>query len=294
MTALQWDVVGERFYETGVDQGVLYLPDGSGVYDTGVAWNGLTTVTEKPTGAAATPQWADNMKYLNLVSREEFGATVQAFTYPEEFSVCDGTVEPTPGLAVHQQTRKQFGLCYRSLLGNDVDGDDYGYKLHLIYGALATPSDKAYATVNDTPAAIQFSWDLTTIPVAVTGHKPSSLLVIDSTQVDATALAALQAILYGDNSGDARLPLPDEVIALFSGTAVVIDLNLAANQPSFVNSTGVVTLPAVTGVQWKVNGVNRAAGAQPAITVGQSADIDATPTAGHTLEGDTDWTFERV
>jgi hypothetical protein len=293
MTALQWDVVGERFYETGVDHGVLYLPDGAGAYDTGVAWNGLTTVTEKPTGAAATPQWADNIKYLNLIAREEFGATVQAFTYPDEFAECDGTSEPSPGVSIHQQARKQFGLCYRSLLGNDTDGDDHGYKLHLVYGATATPSEKAYATVNDSPAAIQFSWDLTTIPVAVTGHKPSSLLVIDSTQVDATALASLEALLYGDASGDARLPLPDEVLALFSGSATVVDMNLNANQPTFNNATGVVTLPAVAGVQWKVNGVNRAAGAQPAIAIGDSAEVDATPLAGNTLEGDTDWTFER-
>lgn len=293
MTALKWDVVGERFYETGVDHGVLYLPDGSGNYDIGVAWNGLTTVTEKPTGAAATPQWADNIKYLNLISREEFGATVQAFTYPDEFAECDGTAEPSPGVSIHQQARKQFGLCYRSLLGNDIDGDDYGYKLHLIYGAQATPSDKAYATVNDSPAAIQFSWDLTTIPVAVTGHKPTSLLVIDSTQVDSAALASLEAILYGDASGDARLPGPDEVLALFSGTVTEVNLNLNANQPTFNNATGVVTLPNVTGVQWQVNGNDADPGAQPAIAIGSTAEVDATPTAGHSLEGDPSWSFER-
>lgn len=294
MTALQWDVVGERLYETGVDRGVLYLPDGSGNYDTGIAWNGLTTITEKPTGAAATPQWADNIKYLNLISREEFGATIQAFTYPDEFAQCDGTAEPSPGLAVHQQGRKQFGLSYRSLLGNDVEGDDYGYKLHLIYGAHATPSDKAYATVNDSPAAIQFSWDLTTIPVAATGLKPTSLLIIDSSQVNPAALQSLLDILHGSAGGDARLPLPDEVISLFSGTNVAVDLNLAANQPTFSNATGVVTLPNVTGVQWQVDGTDVAPGAQPAIAVGDTAEVDATPTAGHSLDGDPSWSFERV
>lgn len=292
MTVLEWDLVGERTYEAGVDRGVLYLPDGSGNYNNSVAWNGLTTVTEKPTGAAATPQWADNIKYLNLISAEEFGATIQAFTYPDEFAQCDGTAEPSPGLRVGQQARRHFGLCYRTRLGNDVEGQDFGYKLHLIYGAQASPSDKAYSTINDQPAAIDFSWDISTTPVSVTGHKPSSLLVIDSTKVNAAALQALQDLLWGSASADARLPLPNEVIALFSGTVAEVDLGTYANQPSYNATTHVVTLPNVTGVQWRVNGADAAPGAQPPLSVGEVADIDAVPTAGHSLKGDTDWSFD--
>ena len=294
MTALAWDQVGERLYETGVDHGVLYIPDGSGAYNDGFAWNGLTTVTESPSGAEANPQFADNIKYLNLLSAEEFGATIEAFTYPDEFAQCDGTAKPAPGVAVGQQARKQFGLCYRTRLGNDVDGTDHGYKLHLIYGAQASPSEKAYATINDSPEALAFSWDVTTSPVQVTGLKPTSLIVIDSTEVDPADLAALEAELYGDAGSDARLPLPDEVITLVGGAATVVNLGLAANQPAFNNATGVVTLPAVAGVQWVFNGDEVAPGAQPAIAIGDVAEIDATPTAGNTLEGDTNWAYERV
>src|SRR5436190_11818470 len=229
MTALAWDQVGERLYETGVDHGVLYIPDGSGAYNDGFAWNGLTTVTESPSGAEANPQFADNIKYLNLLSAEEFGATIEAFTYPDEFAQCDGTAKPAPGVSVGQQARKQFGLSYRSRLGNDVDGTDHGYKLHLVYGAQASPSEKAYATINDSPEAIAFSWDVTTSPVQVTGLKPTSLIVIDSTEVDPADLAALEAELYGDAGSDARLPLPDEVITLVGGAATVVNLGLAAN-----------------------------------------------------------------
>ena len=217
MAALTWDQVGERLYETGVDHGVLYLPDDAGVYNTGVAWNGLTTVTESPSGAAATPQYADNIKYLNLISAEEFGATIEAFTYPDEFAECDGTALPSPGVAVGQQGRKMFGLSYRTKVGNDVEGADFGYKLHLVYGCQASPSDKAYATINDSPAAIAFSWDVTTTPVAVTGYKPTSLIVVDSTVVDPTDLASLEALLYGNGTTPAALPTPDAVLALFAG-----------------------------------------------------------------------------
>lgn len=293
MTALVWDQVGERRYETGVDLGVLYLPDASGDYNTGVAWNGLTTVNETPTGAAATPHFADNIKYLNLVAREEFGCTVDAYTYPDEFSLCDGTVEPEAGVHIGQQSRKLFGLCYRTRLGNDVDGTDHGYKLHLVYGALAAPSQKSYGTINDTPAAIAFSWAVTTTPVAVGGHKPTALVTVDSTRVDPAKLAALEAILYGTASDDPRLPLPDEIITLLGGGETNVDLRMAANQPTFVEATGVLTLPVVAGVQWKVNGVNRAAGAQPAIASGTSVDVMATALAGNNLQGDDNWTFER-
>jgi hypothetical protein len=294
MAPLTWDQVGERQYETGVDRGVLYHPDAAGEYNDGFAWNGLTTVTETPSGAEANPQYADNIKYLNLYSAEEFGGTIEAFTYPDEFALNDGTERPAAGVSVGQQRRKAFGLCYRTKLGNDVDGDDHGYKLHLVYGATASPSEKAYTTVNDSPEALAFSWDFATVPVPVTGLKPTSLITIDSTDVDPADLAALEAELYGDAGSDARLPLPDEVIALVGGAATVVNLGLAANQPTFNNATGVVTLPAVAGVQWVVNGDEVAAGPQPAIAVGDVVEIDATPTAGNTLEGDTNWEYERV
>lgn len=215
MAPLTWDEVGDRLYEVGVDHGVLYLPDAAGVYNTGVAWNGLTTVTESPSGAESNPQYADNIKYLNLYSVEEFGATIEAFTYPEEFAECDGTAAPAPGVAVGQQTRKQFGLSYRSKVGNDIDGADFGYKLHLVYGCTAAPSEKAYATINDSPEAIAFSWEVSSIPVPVTDYKPTSLIVINSTVVDPADLAALEALLYGNGATEAALPTPDAVIALF-------------------------------------------------------------------------------
>jgi hypothetical protein len=217
MAPLTWDQVGERLYETGVDHGVLYLPDQTGVYNTGVAWNGLTTVTESPSGAEPNAQYADNIKYLNLISAEEFGATIEAFTYPDEFAECDGTALPNPGVAVGQQGRKQFGLSYRSRVGNDIDGTEHGYKLHLVYGCQAAPSEKAYATINDSPEAIAFSWDVTTTPAPVTGMKPTSLIVVDSTVVDPADLLALENLLYGQAATPAALPTPDAVIALFAG-----------------------------------------------------------------------------
>jgi hypothetical protein len=216
MPPLTWDGVGEKVYETGVDHGVLYLPDASGVYNTGFAWNGLVTVTESPTGAEPNAQYADNIKYLNLISAEEFGVTVEAFTYPEEFGECDGSAAPELGVVVGQQARKMFGMSYRTQVGNDVDGSDFGYKLHLLYGLQAAPSEKAYATINDSPEAITFSWEVSSTPVPVTGYKPTSLVVVDSTVVDPLDLTALEALLYG-NTLAAALPLPDEVIALFAG-----------------------------------------------------------------------------
>ena len=219
MSKLVWDATGKRLYETGVNQGVLYPMDINGTYTVGVAWNGLTAVTESPSGAEASPLYADNIKYLNLISAEEFGATIEAYTYPDEFAVCDGSAELTPGVSVGQQARKTFGLCYKTLLGNDVDGADFGYKLHLVYGALAAPSEKAYATVNDSPEAITLSWEVSTTPVSVAGLKSTACLTIDSTKVDAAKLAALEDILYGKNATTdpvapatvARLPLPDEI-----------------------------------------------------------------------------------
>lgn len=222
MSKLVWDKTGERYYETGVKQGVLYVQGVGGAYDKGVAWNGLTAVTESPSGAEATALYADDIKYLNLMSAEEFGATIEAYTYPDEFAECDGSVVLTKGVYIGQQARKTFGLCYRTTVGNDVDSNDYGYKLHLIYGAVASPSEKAYATINDSPEAITFSWEVTTTPVNVAGHKPTASITIDSTKADPTKLAALEDILYGknpttvggDDGVDPRLPLPDEIVTL--------------------------------------------------------------------------------
>lgn len=214
MAKLVWDQTGERYYETGVKMGVLY-PQEDGTYPKGVAWNGLTAVTESPSGAEATALYADDTKYLSLMSAEEFGATIEAYTYPDEFAQCDGSAELAKGVSIGQQKRKAFGLCYRTVLGNDTDNNDYGYKLHLIYGALAAPSEKAYATINDSPEAITFSWEVTTTPVSVTGFKPTASITIDSTKVDAEKLAALEAKLYGSASEEAQLPLPDEVATIF-------------------------------------------------------------------------------
>lgn len=216
MAKLVWDQSGEHLFETGVDHGVLYPQAANGTYPTGVAWNGLTSVSESPSGADANALWADNIKYLNLYSAEEFGATIEAYTYPDEFAELDGSAEIAPGAMIGQQTRKAFGLSYRTVLGNDIQGNDYGYKLHLIYGAQASPSEKSYETINDSPDAITFSWELNTTPVPVTGHKPTASLVIDSTKCDATKLAALEEILYGTDNEDPRLPLPDEVATLLA------------------------------------------------------------------------------
>lgn len=215
MAKLEWDKIGERYYETGVKMGVLYVQGEGGTYPKGVAWNGLTAVTESPSGAEANPLYADDTKYLNLLSNEEFGATVECYTYPEEFDQCNGVASLASGVSIGQQSRKAFGMCYRTVIGNDVDNNDYGYKLHLIYNALASPSDKAYSTVNDSPEAITFSYELTTTPVSVKDHKPTALLTIDSTKVDAEKLEQLEAMLYGTESEEAYLPLPDEIAALF-------------------------------------------------------------------------------
>lgn len=219
MSKLIWDADGDRLFETGVNQGVLYPQNISGLYPLGVAWNGLTGVTESPSGAEPNPLYADNIKYLNLMSAEEFGATIEAYTYPDEFESCDGSAELAPGVTVGQQNRQSFGLSYKTLLGNDAEGTDHGYKLHLVYGAKASPSEKSYETVNETPDAITFSWDITTTPVSVPGLKPSASITIDSTKVNSEALEALEDILYGTVGGDPRLPLPPEVAAIMGGGA---------------------------------------------------------------------------
>lgn len=216
--ALSWDETGEKLYETGVDHGVLY-PMGQNGYGNGVAWNGLTTVTETPSGAEATKLYADNIKYLEIRSAEEFGGTIEAYTYPDEWAECDGSAALTTGVYAGQQPRKVFGLCYRTVLGNDVDLDKHGYKLHIVYGCTASPSERSYATINDSPEAITFSWEFSSVPVNVTGHKPVSCIVIDSTKVDATKLATLESILYGTGGSTtvaARLPLPAEIVSTLS------------------------------------------------------------------------------
>lgn len=210
MAKLVWDKTGERLYETGVKNGVLY-PMVDGAYPKGIVWNGLTAVTESPSGAEATALYADDIKYLNLMSAEEFGATVEAYTYPDEFAECDGSASLGTGVTIGQQPRKTFGMSYKTTVGNDVDNDNHGYKLHLIYGAMASPSEKPYSTINDSPEAITFSWELTTTPVNVTGFKPTASLTIDSTKIDPAKLTAIETILYGNESTEARLPLPDEI-----------------------------------------------------------------------------------
>ena len=221
MSKIEWDKTGEKLYETGVKNGVLYLPDESGAYINGVAWNGLTSVKESPSGAEATPLYADDIKYLELTSAEEFGGTLECYTYPDEFAECDGSAEVAPGVIIGQQNRKTFGLCYRTTLGNDIKSNEYGYKLHLIYGAKASPSEKAYSTINDSPEAITFSYEATTTPVNVTGYKPTASLIVDSTKVKPENLQKLEDVLYGKDSAaesgannEPRLPLPDEVISI--------------------------------------------------------------------------------
>ena len=215
MSKLIWDEDSKRTYETGVSKGVLYPIQDDGKYSLGVAWNGLTAITESPSGAEATPMYADNIKYLNLISAEEFGATVEAYTYPDEFEACDGSAEIKPGVSIGQQDRKKFGMSYVTVLGNNEKGNSYGYKIHLIYGATAAPSEKAYNTINDSPEAITFSWELSTTPVSVANMKPTASVTIDSTKVDKAKLSKLEDILYGKESENARLPLPDEISQIF-------------------------------------------------------------------------------
>jgi len=289
MTTLAWDQTGDRIYETGVDHGVLYIPDNTGAYINGYAWNGLTTVTESPSGAEANPQYADNIKYLNLYSAEQFGGTIEAFTYPDEWAQCDGTATPEPGVAIGQQPRHTFGLCYRTKVGNDLTGTEYGYKLHLIYGATAAPSEKAYATVNDSPEALAFSWAITTIPVDVPGYKPTASLTIDSTKVDATALSALEDFLYGTVGSDPSLPTPTDVLALFAGTITTV----TPTMPAYNSSTHTITIPSITGVVYKILGEVAAAGA---VVITEDTVVTAVPATGYKFPAvvDRDWFYDYV
>ena len=216
MSKIVWDAIGEHTFETGVRNGVLYLKDVEGAYSTGVAWNGLTSVSESPEGAEATDLYADDIKYLTLMSAENFKATIEAYTYPVEFEECDGSATIANGVVIGQQSRKPFGLCYRTAIGNDTDGNEHGYKLHIVYGCQASPSEKQYSTINDSPEAITFSWEVNTTPVNVTGKKPTATLIIDSTKADKAKLTALEAILYGAESTEPRLPLPDEIATLMT------------------------------------------------------------------------------
>ena len=217
MAKIVWDESGKRTYETGVRKGVLYLQDTQGAYTKGVAWNGLTAVTESPSGAEPTALYADDIKYLELFSAEEFGATIEAYTYPAEFEKCDGSASLGTGVTIGQQDRATFGLCYRTVLGNDVKGSEFGYKLHLIYGAKAKPSEKGYQTINDSPEAITFSWEISTTPVNVSGFKPTACVTIDSTKIEPDKLAQIETLLYGDTSAEAKLPLPDEIAGIIAG-----------------------------------------------------------------------------
>lgn len=280
MAVLTWDQTGQRTYETGVDHGVLYQLDETGEYVEGVPWNGLTTVTESPSGAEASPQYADNIKYLNLISTEMFGCTIEAFTYPEEFGQNDGSMTPTAGVTVGQQPRKTFGFSYRSLKGNDTEGNAHGYKLHLIWGALAAPSEKAYATVNDSPEAITFSWEVTTTPVTVgtvlgTEYSPTASMTIDSTKVDPAKLATLEGYLYGTSSEDATLPSPADVITILASTLT----EAVPTAPTYNSSTDVITIPTVTGVEYYINGVLMASGPTAPITA--NTLVRARPATGY-------------
>jgi hypothetical protein len=290
MAKLTWDQSGERRYETGVDHGVLYIPNNLGVYTNGYAWNGLTSVTESPSGAEASPQYADNIKYLNLKSVEEFGATIEAFTYPEEFGQCDGTAAPEPGVYLGQQNRKTFGLCYRTKIGNDLDSEA-GYKLHLVYGADAAPSEKAYATVNDSPEAITFSWEITTTPAEVgeingTMYKPTASLTIDSTKVASADLTELEDILYGTAGVDPRLPTPADVIAIFSGTTTEV----VPTEPAYNTTTKVITIPSIPGVVYKVDGEV----VTGTVTITADTIVTANPATGYKFPvvTDDDWLFD--
>lgn len=293
MTALTWDAAVDRRYETGVDHGVLYIPNNNGEYVAGYAWNGLISVSEAPEGAESNKQYADNIEYLNLLSAEQFKATVEAYTYPTEFEQCDGLGSPEDGVTVGQQTRKAFGLSYRTKVGNALNADA-GYKIHIIYGCLAAPSEKAFNTINDSPEALTFSWEISTssVPVGTIGgvtYKPTATLVVDSTKVDADALADLEEILYGTSGSDPELPTPAAIVALFAGTVTTV----TATTPTYVDATDTLTIPSVTGVEYRNDVTNEPFTAGPHVI---SADtlVKAYPLSGYRLTPGRDrtWWFD--
>lgn len=293
MAVIQWDKAGQRLYETGIDRGVLFIPDAAGVYTNGYAWNGLTAVSESPSGAEANPQYADNIKYLNLVSAEEFGATIEAFTYPEQFAQCDGTALVN-GVQIAQQVRKQFGFSYRTLIGNDLLGTDYGYKIHLVYGCDASPSEKSRSTVNESPEAATFSWEITTNPVAVSGtnpqtgkpYRPTAHITIDSTQVSAAKLQQLEDVLYGTAGVDPKMPTPNQVLAMFDGAVIEV----TPTAPTYVQATHTITIPTVTGVVYKIAG-EAVAGT---VVITEDTIVNAEAATGYKFPSviDDDWLFE--
>lgn len=292
MTQLVWDATGERQYETGVSRGVLYLPDVSGLYSIGYAWNGLTAVSESPSGAEANAFYADNQKYLNLVSAEEFACTIEAYTYPKQFAQCDGSVEPIPGVSLGQQARKPFAFSYQTKIGNDTQGDDFGYKIHIVYNGLAAPSEKAYNTVNESPEPITFSWEVTTTPVqSGSGRRPVATITLDSTVIPSAKLKEVEDILYGTAVLDPRCPLPEELLAILAGAAPT---EVTPTTPTFVAATGVVTIPTVAGVEYRVDGTKRT-GTYTIPNAGQTKLVKAIALPGYKFaEGvDDDWSFTR-
>lgn len=296
MTKLAWDKSGERFYETGTDHGVLYNRGPSGDYDSGVPWNGLTAVTEAPSGAEANPFYADNIKYLNIMSPEEYGFTIEAYYSPKEFDRCDGSLSPQVGVSVGQQRRESFGFSFRSQIGNDIDGNDFGYKLHLVWNALAAPSERSYATVNDSPEPITLSWEATTTPVEVgtingVAYRPIASITIDSTLVNSTKLAQFEDILYGTAAHNPRLPSPSEVIEFFNAGA---SSEVEPTAPTFDVVTGVITIPTVVGVEYRIGG--EAVTGTYTVPTGQKRIVKAVPKTGYRFPADTDddWEFRRA
>lgn len=271
MSKIVWDATGDHFFETGVSNGVLYIPDDTGAYVNGYGWNGLTKVTEKPTGASPTAMYADNRKYLNLLSTEMWAGTIEAYTYPDEFGQCDGVASPEAGLTIGQQPRKAFGFSWQTKVGNDSVGANLGIKIHLVYNALAAPSEKDYETVNDTPDAISFSWELSTTAIDVPGYEPTSTIVIDSTKVDPTAFASLQAFLYGTDADAPMLPTPAAVLALFADTITTV----TPTTPTLASH--VITIPSVTGVTYEIDGVP----VTGTITITASVVVVAHPNDGY-------------
>lgn len=287
MSVLEWDKAGERLYETGVDQGVLYIPDAGGNYVNGYAWNGLVAVTESPAGAESNKQYADNQVYVNLLSAEEFNGTIEAFTSPEEFDQCDGLASPVPGVSLGQQGRKAFGFSYRTRIGNDLLGTDYGYKIHLVYGAQASPSEKNFSTINDSPEAATLSWEVSTTPVGgPAGFKPLATITIDSTKVTPSALAALEDFLYGTAGTEPQLPLPAAVVALFDGTITEV----TPTEPTFDSGTDTITIPTVTGVRYTINGMD----VSGAVVITEDTVVKAYPADGYVFPDvvDDDWFFD--